>query len=103
VGRAGIDEKRPAMFFVETLPSVMVVVQRRRILVERDDVPVRQLLLGMIDAAQIGEVDLILRLPFAKRALRGDVSTRAALVRAAQALDLILGLPRAIPVEAVDD
>ena len=40
---------------------------------------------------------------FAERALGGDVSARAAHVRAAEALDLVLGLLGAVPVQAVHD
>src|SRR5258706_4840744 len=84
---------------VDPLPLVLRVVQHRRVLVEGDDVGVGQFLFRLIGRAEVGEVDLVLRLAGTERALGGAMAACAANVRLADAFDLVVGLPRAFVVK----
>ena len=83
------------------LALLVLIVQDRRVLVERDDVGVGQLALRMSRGAHVRHVNLVLRLAGAERGFRGDVSARSGVRRVAHALELIVGLDCARVVQPV--
>ena len=74
------------------LALLVLVVQDRRVGVERDDVRVRQLALRMSRRAHIGHVNFVFRLAGAERSFRRDVPARGRVRRVAHALQLVVGL-----------
>ena len=77
----------------------MLVVQRRRVLVERDDVAVGQLGLALLRRAAVHLLELELRYAGTERRGHGLVAAHGHELRAAHAEDLVVRLGRAEEVE----
>src|SRR5690606_15769025 len=72
---ARIDQERAG--FRRRTALLVLVVQDRGVLVERDDVAVRHLVLVVRGGPQVGEMDVELARPVAEGALGGKVGARA--------------------------
>ncbi len=78
------------------------VMQHRAVLVERDDVAVRQFEIGLLRGAEIRHVDAELGRPVAKRGFGRAMRTRADLACDAHHRELVRGLERAVIVQVIE-
>jgi hypothetical protein len=81
---------------------VIQIVKHRGVVIEGDDVAVWQLFLRLARLQQIVDMNLELRLPVAEGARRSAMSAHAAHVGLGEAGNLVVGLPRALEVQRVE-
>ncbi len=97
--RTGVDEEGPAR--AAPLVGEVLVMQHRRVLVERDDVAVGQLLVALADGRAVGEVGLEFGCSGREGVPRRDVAACGHQRRPPHALELIGRLDRAVVMQLV--
>src|SRR3990170_5329785 len=85
------------------LPLLILIVKNRRILIDRDDVCIRELGLRVPGRLQVLDVDVILRPAIPKRPGGSEVASGTDSVRFPNAPDFVGRLHGAIEVEPVDE